>query len=460
LQDTTQKNVNLGIDKVQNKIEISPEEKQFQEERKNAEVWLAGGTYLSFSKVRDDICDYLVTAINWQAEGVSYDAVMRVVRSKNLIGFEKQKRANNDNLISLRANRETLEIIEAFLAWRILGKCKWQFNGAVYMQYRVVMWTLKIKDELIKSITEVYGKKLDYFKCACTAEIYRLILLGLNGGSTLNCITRDLVIGKNIKKINENSHSKKWKDLVLSITNNKQDEDNKTLVCQYYNTLQGKIGRTHSAQIFLNDEKFQNELNTVLKSNLHLDDDYLSIVDDITARNEPREYVSKIITRIDLVCIEEKDKAQSVINKIQNHLECEDDYEFEIKEICEEISTFYKSLAKNQINYVPKNGLISNVKQKSKEIATAIKTCVEACEVEDTTECLLLFSHDPIRKMELLCELLDEVEKDANNLKNDIAKKREKLTVNSSAAMDSEKINQLVINKAEFEKICERLESK
>ncbi|EGD45829.1 hypothetical protein Cpap_0198 [Ruminiclostridium papyrosolvens DSM 2782] len=200
LQDPAQKNINIGKDKTQNKIEISVEDKLFQEERKNVEVWLAGGTYSSFRKVRDDICDYLVTAINWQSEGVSYDAVMRVIRSRNLIGFERQKRASNENLVNLPANRETQEIIEAFLAWRILGNCKWSFNGAVYMQYRVAMWTQKIKDDLIRSILEVDGKELDYFKCACTAEIYRLILLGLNGGSTLNCITRDLVIGKNIKK--------------------------------------------------------------------------------------------------------------------------------------------------------------------------------------------------------------------------------------------------------------------
>lgn len=48
---------------------------------------------VNITKARDEINKrFLITAINWQVEGVSLDNLNRVKGTKDFIGFERQKR--------------------------------------------------------------------------------------------------------------------------------------------------------------------------------------------------------------------------------------------------------------------------------------------------------------------------------------------------------------------------------
>lgn len=119
------------------------------------ENWIAGGTInvgattgnvVLISKAREDMCSYLYSAIDWQAEGVSMDNIDKIKKVKDrLVGFERQKRGEDLMFYKLPADRDTQAVVEAFLEWNVLGKRSWNFDGADRRVYRVQLWTERIK---------------------------------------------------------------------------------------------------------------------------------------------------------------------------------------------------------------------------------------------------------------------------------------------------------------------------
>lgn len=60
------------------------------------------------------------------------------------------------------------------------------------MVYRVLVWTEKIKKELVDSINKFENQDVDYYECAMMAEMYRLILFGLYKGNSVDNIQPEL----------------------------------------------------------------------------------------------------------------------------------------------------------------------------------------------------------------------------------------------------------------------------
>lgn len=58
---------------------------------------------------------------------------------------------------------------------------------------------------MIEAVTSFENRPIDYFKCAATAEMYRLILLGLYKGTTIEGIKPEMLLDNNLRKIRENS---------------------------------------------------------------------------------------------------------------------------------------------------------------------------------------------------------------------------------------------------------------
>ena len=85
--------------------------------QRTLQIWIDGGDLnvgtttkdvVNITKARDEINKrFLITAINWQVEGVSLDNLNRVKGTKDFIGFERQKRAVKNALVILPADRET-----------------------------------------------------------------------------------------------------------------------------------------------------------------------------------------------------------------------------------------------------------------------------------------------------------------------------------------------------------------
>lgn len=186
--------------------ELQAERAQLNESLQAIENWIAGGTInvgattgnvVLISKAREDMCNYLYSAIDWQAEGVSMDNIDKIKKVKDrLIGFDRQKRGADQMFYKLPADRETQTVIEAFLEWNVLGKRSWNFDEADRCVYRVQLWTEKIKKPLIEAITTFENREIDYFKCAMMAEFYRIILFGSSKATTVEGLKSEHILDK------------------------------------------------------------------------------------------------------------------------------------------------------------------------------------------------------------------------------------------------------------------------
>lgn len=400
--------------------------KKYQAELEKVERWIAGATFEEFTGVRDDISSYLYSAINWQCEGVSFDNIVRT-KTRKLIGFERQKRGEDNMYLMLPANRETQGIVEAFLAWNILGKESWNFNGSQTMLYRVTVWTEKIKKALIDSINKFENRKVDYYKCAIMSEMYRLILFGVYKGTSIDSIQPEMLLANNLKKVNENSHSKAWNEMLNLMTRSEQDKLNKEVIVQYFNLVQGN---TKSSQVFINEVEFMKAVKEVKASKLMMDRDVLELYDSVKLRRDSREYLQKILERIDKVSEEEINKANLLIKNVSQFFDDEEDIEEEdILDLIEKINEFYAEVNIAQVNIKYDVNMIETVKKDAKSIGIALQLVQKACEKQNSLERIIYFSQDPLKRIEKLLELLNKVERDALFVKNDVQRRREKLGV-------------------------------
>ncbi len=80
----------------------------------------------------------------------------------------------------MKATRDNQEVMEAFLAWEILGDRLWNFEDAPNKVYRIQCWTEEIKPEIIRAVSLIQDKPIEYHKNALIYEIYRGLLNGAN----------------------------------------------------------------------------------------------------------------------------------------------------------------------------------------------------------------------------------------------------------------------------------------
>ena len=428
----------------QNKMVKTPEqiaaEKKAQEERaqlneslQTIENWISGGTInvgtttgniALISKAREDICNYLYSAINWQAEGVSMDNIDKIKKVKErLVGFERQKRGADLMFYKLPADRETQAIVEAFLEWNVLGKRSWNFEGAGKHVYRVQLWTEKIKRTLIRAITSFEGRDIDYFKCSMMAEYYRIILLGLSKVTTVEGLKAEHILENGIEKMGVNSHSDSWNALAGFITRNENDKINRETVTQYCNVIQAE---SHE-QVFLNREQFDAMVRVVKSERLAIPSSAFDLIDPVKPRREAREFLRSILEKIEKVRNDELEKAAEIITIIKENFGSTDIDDEDIEDLVEIIEKFYLTAEESKLPGKFEQKLFDEVRELSKSISLAIRDIVNAQNTTNALDCILAFSQDPIRRVERLVYLLQKVVVDVDKVKTELDVKKQKL---------------------------------
>ena len=418
--------------------QIKAEKKQ-QEERAQLnesfqviENWIAGGTInvgattgnvVLISKVRENMCTYLYSAIDWQAEGVSMDNIDKIKKVKDrLVGFERQKRGEDQMFFKLPANRETQGVVEAFLEWEVLGKRSWNFEGADKKVYRVQLWTEKIKKPLIEAITKFNGHDIDYFKCAMMAEFYRVILFNGAKATTLEGLKPEHLIEFDIKNVGTSSHSDAWVTLQNIFKRNDNDKINRDTVIQYCNVIQGE---SH-AQVFLDRVKFDAIVRMVKNEKLSLSDDVLEIDDPVKPRRDAKDFLKSILERLDKVQEDELEKASSIMTPIIEAFGTSNIDDEDIEDMVEKIVEFYSTA--QDVKMPPKydQQLFDEVKKYSRSTSLAIKDIVNAQNTDSALDCILAFSQDPIRKVERLAQLIDKVNADIIKVQSEVEVRKTK----------------------------------
>lgn len=419
---------------------------RYNESLQLLENWVAGGTInvgpttdnvVLLTKAREDMCNYLFSAINWQAEGVSMDNIAKIKMIKSvLVGFDRQKKAEDAMFCKLPANRDTLEIIWAFLAWNVLGKRSWNFEGADLMVYRVQVWTEKIKKPLIEAVNKFENRSIDYFKCAMMAETYRIIFFGLYKFSTLDGIKTGHLLDNNLRKKSENSHCTEWNSLLDLLTRAEADKANKENVIQYFNLIQGD---RKSSQVFLDRVEFNKVFRDVKNTKLQMDESELRLYDPVRPRRDSREYLQKILERIDKVVEAEIEKSKELMTIIYAGFESEGIDDEDIQDLVEKTVEFYDETNISHVNVKYDDALIESVRKYAKSISAAISDIQVAQKMENKLDCLVMFSQDPIRKVERLTQLLSKVNADVEAVKKEMEVRRAKYGGNATGNNSSEK---------------------
>lgn len=422
------------------------EEKRLQQERVQLnesfqviENWIAGGTInvgattgnvVLISKARENMCAYLYSAIDWQAEGVSMDNIDKIKKVKDrLVGFERQKRGEDQMFYKLPANRETQAVVEAFLEWDVLGKKSWNFAGADKRVYRVQIWTEKIKKPLIEAITKYDGHEIDYFKCAMMAEFYRVILFNGAKTTTVEGLKPEHLIEFDIKNVGTSSHSEAWITLQNIFKRNDNDKINRETVIQYCNVIQGE---SH-IQVFLDRVKFDAMVRRVKNERLSLSDDELELDDPIKPRRDAKDFLKSILDRLDKVRDDELNKANLVMTPIIDAFGTSNIDDEDIEDMVEKIVEFYSTA--QDVKMPPKydQHLFDDVKKYSRSTSLAIKDIMSAQKTNNALDCILAFSQDPIRKVERLAQLIEKVNADILKVKAEVEVRKKKYSVTPSA---------------------------
>ncbi|MCI9178960.1 MAG: ATP-binding protein [Lachnospiraceae bacterium] len=443
---------------------LQVERAQLNESLQVIENWIAGGTInvgattgnvVLISKAREDMCSYLYSAIDWQAEGVSMDNIDKIKKVKErLVGFERQKRGVDQMFYKLPADRETQAVIEAFLEWNVLGKRSWNFDGADSRVYRVQLWTEKIKKPLIEAITSFENREIDYFKCAMMAEFYRIILLGSSKATTVEGLKAEHILDNGIRGLGVNSHSDAWNSLLSIITRSENDKINRETVIQYCNVIQGE---SH-AQVFLDREKFDAMVRTVKNEKLTIESSILDLMDPVKPRRDARDYLRMILERLDKVQEDELAKAAEIMATIKENFGTTDVDDEDIEDMVEKIVEFYRTAEDGKLPGKYDQELFNEVKKYSTSTSKAIKEIVAAQKKTNALDCILAFSQDPIRKVEKLDQLLKKVVVDMAKIQAELTIRKEKLGGGSNPSGSQNIFDNEKVIISECNKVLARLE--
>ena len=421
---------------------VDPAMADFLMGQRTLQIWSDGGDLnvgattkdvVNITKARDEINKkFLISAINWQVEGVSLDNLNRVKSTKDFIGFERQKRGAKNALVILPADRETQGILEAFLAYVTLGNGSWNFEDSSMMVYRIQLWLEKWKKTIVDSVNQFENHPVDYQYCALATEMYREILQGVFTGTKVEGIPVTNLMAKNLKKTVQNSHCSEWNALVNMVLNN--DEKVKDVIIQYYNIVQGNL---KSSQVFIKVTEFNADVRKMQKARLVIADDQLMLNDPIPRRREIREIYEKIYTRIPKVAEAEKEKANSLLQQLSNYLYYEDIDDEDIEELVDKIKDFYETASTSLVNIHGDMSVLDGIKKDAKTIAVAFGEVEKGINSDDALDVLLMFSKDPLSKLERLLETLQTVQKDVGYVDRDIAKRKGNIFVDNSGDLST-----------------------
>ena len=367
---------------------VDPAMADFLLGQRTLQIWIDGGELnvgattkdvVNITKARDEINKrFLISAINWQVEGVSLDNLNRVKATKDFIGFERQKRAAKNALTILPADRETQGVLEAFLAYVTLGNGSWNFENSAMMVYRVQTWVEKWKKTIIETVNIFENQSVDYQDCAIATEMIREIMQGVFTGTKVEGIPTTNLMAKNLKKPVQNSHCPEWNSLVSMLLNN--EEKVKDVITQYYNIIQGNL---KSSQVFIRATEFNADVRKLQKAKLAIPDEQILLNDPIPQRREIREIYEKIYTRISKVAESEKEKAKRLLEQIGTHLDYEDIDDEDIEDLIDKVKDFYETASNSLVNIHGNIQVLDGIKKDAKTISVAFGEVEKGIESKD-----------------------------------------------------------------------------
>ena len=319
--------VNINTSPASEPKDIIPPDKQKKLDDANAKLtqWAngqpinlstTGGAEGTIRTAREDMGDFLMSAINWQAEGISLDNVSKVkaaisgkASKYKLVALENQTKGNG--YYTLPASWDSLNLINAFIRWREFGNQSWKYPGSDFDVYLITSWTSRIKKIIVKAVALYDGKtETKYIEAAMTAEMYRLILNGEYREKTIGNLTTEYLFCDHPAKNNNTWHSNEWKSLLSVMQQKSADLINRDTVRQYFNIMQGSAA---GSVVVLDAVNLAKTIRKVKTSKLQIPEDELQLDDKVKLRKDTYSFLVDIMSRIDSVARAEVSAAKKEI---------------------------------------------------------------------------------------------------------------------------------------------------
>lgn len=366
--------------------------------------------------VNDDIPDYLFTAINWQAEGISMDNARKVKDSSMmLIALEGQTK--KEGLYVLPATWNSINIILAFIRWKEYGNKSWNYPDSDFDAYLITTWTESIKKELIKCVSEYKkGVETNYIEAAVAAEVYRSIIAGEFREKNLKNYNLQCLLASKANKATTTSHSQEWKSLLSVMGQKDAATNNQETVRKYFNIEQAGA----RSIVVLDAISISKVFSKVKKNRLMIDETEKQADDRIKQRRDAYELLDDIEKRINEVASAELAIGRKKVQKIFDSFGMEEVGEDEINEFISRVKKFYDAANKAQVN----------IKEISfdaiKKVSLIEKAISDIAAVKDETDALTIvmaFAGDPISILNPFIDFIEGVEAEAEKAKSQIESK-------------------------------------
>jgi hypothetical protein len=175
-------------------------------------------------ELRDAICSFVFSTINWQQEGIPLELKFIVETSSHtLVAIERQERALEKGLLILEDNDENYILLGCFNRWLNLGKKSWdygEYSGirtsmfAASDIFFVTSWLERHKQSFVKTIKEYSETKIpDYIKCAILLDVLAKAFNEEIPVKKIADITMDSLISAPTEKKDLLGHSTSWKNV-------------------------------------------------------------------------------------------------------------------------------------------------------------------------------------------------------------------------------------------------------
>ncbi|MDD3240513.1 MAG: ATP-binding protein [Lachnospira sp.] len=382
------------------------------------DVSATGGTLGIIRAAKEDLCSYLFSSLNWQAQGISMDNIDKVKNSSaKLIIFENQTKGSG--FYVLPANWNSLNLISAFVRWREYGNQSWNYPESDFDAYLITSWTASVEKELLNSVNEYKkGVTVNYIDAAVASEIYRLIITGEFRERSLKNLTTQYLFNSKPNKATENSHSREWNALLAVIKQKGADQTNRDTVRQYFNITQGSGGSV----VVLDALGLSNTFRKVKTNKLVIAEEERQADDKVRLRKDAYSFLQDITDRLDSVAKAEVTIAREKVQFIYDHFEDDDIEEEAISELASRVKSFYEEINKTQINIPVVSA--DKVKKSATQIAKALHDIADILDDDDPLTIVMTFSGDPVSTLNPLSELLMQLDKDIEKVGKEIATRK------------------------------------
>ena len=109
----------------------------------------------------------------------------------------------------------------------------------------------------------------------------------------------------------------------------------------------------------------------------------------------------------------------------------------DIEDLVDKIKDFYETASASLVNIHANMSVLDGIKKDAKTIAVAFREVEKGIDCDDSLDVLLMFSKDPLSKLERLLVVLQSVQKDVEYVAKDIAKRKENILVDNGGDLSA-----------------------